>query len=211
MRKRVQRPSPALVISLIALFVAMGGVGYAAVKIDGKNLKNKSVAGKKLKNKTIGGGKVKADTLTGVQINESTLGKVPSATTADKATTADTAGSAAPSGPAGGSLTGTFPNPTLAANSVGAAQIAANVVGSSELGTITERSATSTTMAAGTGGSVTVNCLPGETILSGGNDGFTDVWVAASRRNGANGWSVFGFNNSAGNRTITVRAYCLAP
>lgn len=94
MRKHVRRPSPALVVSLIALFVALGGVGYAAVAINGKNLMNKSVAGKKLKNKTITGGKVKSNTLGGAQINESKLGKVPSATNADQATNATTAGNA---------------------------------------------------------------------------------------------------------------------
>lgn len=102
MRKRIQRPSPALVISLIALFVAMGGVGYAAVKIDGKNLKNKSVAGKKLKNKTVTAGKVKDNTLGGAQIAESKLGKVPSAAKADSATSATTAGSATTANNVGG-------------------------------------------------------------------------------------------------------------
>lgn len=91
MRSHFRQPSPALVVSLIALFVALGGTGYAAVKINGKNLKNKSVAGKKLKNKTVTGGKIKNNTLTGTQIDESRLGKVPSATKADSATTADSA------------------------------------------------------------------------------------------------------------------------
>jgi hypothetical protein len=98
MPKRMSRPSPALVVSLIALFVALGGTGYAAVKINGKNLKSKSVSGAKLKNKTITGakiknrtitaGKVKSNTLTGTQIDEAKLGTVPSAVNATNATNA---------------------------------------------------------------------------------------------------------------------------
>lgn len=84
-----RRPSPALVISVLALFVALGGTGYAASQINGKTLKNNSVTGKKLKNKTITGGKVKPNSLTGAQINESSLGTVPSATSAANAATLD--------------------------------------------------------------------------------------------------------------------------
>lgn len=108
MRKRIGRPSPALVISLVALFVAMGGVGYAAVVIDGKNLKNKSVAGKKLKNKTVTGGKVKGNTLGGAQINESKLGKVPSASRADSANSATSATTAQSANTLAGAGPGSF-------------------------------------------------------------------------------------------------------
>jgi hypothetical protein len=97
MQTRLGRPSPALVIALIALFVALGGSGYAAVKLNGKSLKNGSVAGKKLKNRSIAGKKLKNDTVTGRHIKESTLGKVPlaaAADTANSAKTADSAGSA---------------------------------------------------------------------------------------------------------------------
>ena len=44
-----RRPSPALVISLIALFVSLGGSGYAALTISGKNIKNESITGKDVK------------------------------------------------------------------------------------------------------------------------------------------------------------------
>jgi hypothetical protein len=88
--------------------------------------------------------------------------------------------------------------------------IGANVVRASELGTITQRSAVSSTIAAGGDGSVTASCLAGEQFLSGGNDGFFDVFVVASRQSG-NGWAVFAHNNSGGNRTITAHVYCLAP
>jgi hypothetical protein len=63
------RPSPAMVVALIALFVALGGSGYAAVQLNGKVLKNGSVAGKKLKRNSV----------TGKQIKESALATVPRA------------------------------------------------------------------------------------------------------------------------------------
>jgi hypothetical protein len=75
---RIKAPSPSMAIALLALFVALGGTGYAAVKINGKNIKNKTISGKK----------VKKNTLTGTQIRESKLGKVPKAKVADSAATA---------------------------------------------------------------------------------------------------------------------------
>jgi hypothetical protein len=93
---------------------------------------------------------------------------------------------------------------------VSTGKLATDSVTSTALGTITERTKVSETIAAGANGSVTADCLPGEQVISGGNDGFFDVFVVASRQSG-NGWAVFGHNNSGGNRTITAHAYCLAP
>ena len=67
-----RRPSPAMVVALIALFVAFGGGAYAAGVINGKRLKNHSVTPKK----------IKRNSLTGRQIKESKLGTVPSAANA---------------------------------------------------------------------------------------------------------------------------------
>lgn len=94
MLKKVGRPSPALMISLLALFVALGGTGYAAIIVTGKNVKNSSLTGKDVKNSSLTGKDVKNSSLTGSDVTESKLGKVPSATTADSATTAGSAGSA---------------------------------------------------------------------------------------------------------------------
>jgi hypothetical protein len=63
------RPSPAMVVALLALFVALGGSGYAAIRVNGKNIKSRSIAAKK----------VKRNTLTGKEIRESKLGTVPKA------------------------------------------------------------------------------------------------------------------------------------
>src|SRR5215204_866519 len=77
------RPSPAMVVACIALSVALGGTGYAAIKLP-KN----SVGTKQLKKNAVTSPKVKANALTGADIKESSLGTVPSATNATNATNA---------------------------------------------------------------------------------------------------------------------------
>ena len=59
-----KRPSLSLVISLVALVVAMGGTSYAAVKITGDDVRNGSLTGKD----------VKDDSLTGRDVKNSSLG-----------------------------------------------------------------------------------------------------------------------------------------
>jgi hypothetical protein len=66
---RSRRPSPAMIVAMIALFVALAGTAYAAQTINGGAIKKQ----------TIGGGKLKQKTLTGYQINTNKLGVVPSA------------------------------------------------------------------------------------------------------------------------------------
>ena len=48
-----QTPSPATVMSAIALFISLGGVGYAAASIGSAQIKNNAVASKDIKNGTI--------------------------------------------------------------------------------------------------------------------------------------------------------------
>jgi hypothetical protein len=62
------------VMATIAVFVALGGSAYAVGKLNGKNIKNRSIAAKK----------VKRNTLTGREVRESKLGKVPEASLADR-------------------------------------------------------------------------------------------------------------------------------
>lgn len=64
-----RRPSPAMVVALVALVAALGGTAYAAGQINGNSIQKQS----------IGGGKLKHQTLTGYQINTNKLGIVPSA------------------------------------------------------------------------------------------------------------------------------------
>ncbi len=57
MRLRLRAPSPAFVIALIALFVALGGgaAAYASGLISGSQIKNRSIAEKKLTKGAING------------------------------------------------------------------------------------------------------------------------------------------------------------
>jgi hypothetical protein len=93
-----QRLSPALFVSLIALFAALGGTVYAAGKINGKTIKVKSLPGNRLRLDSVPGNRLKPgaiaanrlqpNSIGGAQIDEATLGQVPSAVHADSATSA---------------------------------------------------------------------------------------------------------------------------
>ena len=80
MKRLRERVTYANVIATVALFVALGGTAYAAVKLP-KN----SVGAKQLKKNSVTGAKVKNGSLTGADIKSSTLGQVPSAANAANA------------------------------------------------------------------------------------------------------------------------------
>jgi hypothetical protein len=98
MRRGTLRPSPATIIALIALFVALGGTGYAALKknsvgrrqlkpnaVSSIKIKNHAVTRKKLARNAVGGFQIGADTITGRNIQEATLEQVPRAAVAGAA------------------------------------------------------------------------------------------------------------------------------
>jgi hypothetical protein len=89
-----KRPSPALVVSIIALLVALGGSAYAASKIGTKQIKNNAVTTAKIKARAITTAKLRNGAVTGAKVKESTLGVVPSATNAQNAVSAQSALSA---------------------------------------------------------------------------------------------------------------------
>lgn len=115
MRQGIWRNSPALIVSAIALFAALGGSVYAAkkgrrAKLNGKAIRAKSLPGNRLKPRSVPANRLKPHSitrkqlkpgavptlattgpLTGTDINELTLGQVPSAAHADSADTAQSA------------------------------------------------------------------------------------------------------------------------
>ncbi len=110
-----RRPSPALIVASLALFVSLSGVSYGVATgfIDSREIKNNEVRsldlrnneirtgdlrnnqvrGIDIRNSTVQGRDIGVNTVTGIDINEGSLAKVPSATAADTATSATTAGS----------------------------------------------------------------------------------------------------------------------
>lgn len=80
----ISRPTPAFILAIVALFVALGGTGYAAASLSGKSVRPNSLPANR----------VVANTLGGAQINESRLGVVPSAQLAQEAVTAKSADTA---------------------------------------------------------------------------------------------------------------------
>jgi hypothetical protein len=93
---RIRRPSPALVVSFIALLAALGGTSYAAFSlpkssVGTKQLKKNAVTTAKLKNGAVTGSKIKNGTITRSKINLSKLGAVPNANHANSADSATNA------------------------------------------------------------------------------------------------------------------------
>src|SRR5438874_2936813 len=95
MKRPLRAPSPALVISLFALFVALGGTTYAAT-----SLPKNSVGTKQLKKNAVTSPKIKNGAVTAAKINPAGL-MVPEAlhaTSADSATSATSAATATHAG-----------------------------------------------------------------------------------------------------------------
>jgi hypothetical protein len=83
-----RRPSASLVVACLALFVALGGVGYAAATIGSAAIVDNSIRSKDVRNNDLRGKDVRTNTLKGADVDESSLAKVPSAANADSAATA---------------------------------------------------------------------------------------------------------------------------
>jgi hypothetical protein len=91
------RPSPAMAVALLALFISLGGVSYGLASgsistreirnntIRSSDIRNGQVASRDLRNNDVRGADIRNGSVTGADLNESTLGKVTSANQADVA------------------------------------------------------------------------------------------------------------------------------
>jgi hypothetical protein len=81
------------VVATLALFLALGGVSYGALRIGSasiannsvrtQDLRNNDIRSKDIHNRTIVGRDVLTNTITGLQVRETSLAKVPDADTLD--------------------------------------------------------------------------------------------------------------------------------
>lgn len=162
--------------------VKSGDIRNAGVRA--ADLADGAVTGPKLADDSVDGGKVVNDTLTGDDIVESSL---------DLETPA-TPSSLPPSGPAGGDLSGSYPNPQLAASSVGSAEIANGVVTGAKTDASQVQQRVSSTCAAGQfftavaqNGTATCTTEPGDisgvtagtSLTGGGNSGAVTLSVGS--------------------------------
>ena len=67
------RPSPAMLVAVVALFVALGGVGYAATTIGSEEIRNNSVQSVDVKNDDLQSRDIKDDTVLSRDIKDDTV------------------------------------------------------------------------------------------------------------------------------------------
>lgn len=210
------RPSPALAISCVALFLTLAGTAFAVpqLAVRSAQIVDGTVRTIDLRDNAVKAAKIAPDSVAGEEIAENAVGSPEVAT--DSLTAGDLgAASVTSSEVADQSLTGN----DLGPDSVGSSEIAADSVGSSELQNSAVRAtnmgpivqvSNSTEIKGGANASVSVACPAGTTVISGGaRSGFYQVHLSGSYRSG-NGWLADARSSAVGDTTITAYAYCLA-
>lgn len=195
-----RRPSAAFVLAIVALFVALGGTGYAAVTLNGKEIQKNSIPGNR----------VKANALGTAQINEAKLGTVPQAT---HASAADVAGSATTAASATNADTA---QNALALQGRDASKFLANTV---------RVVSSQATVITGASESVTASCAVTEKGIGGGG-----AWIipggetpteldaqlnsslpvpTAGGTDNMTGWRAVGINRTGDNRVLRAYVICV--
>lgn len=187
LRRIRSRLSYANVVATMALFIALGGVSYAAVKLPAN-----SVGTTQLKSNAVTGAKVKDRSLTAADFKGSVQG---------------------PAGPAGaqGAPGKDATAAAIADGSLSGAKLVAAAVKAGQLGAITIRS-NELVLAAGEGGSNEVSCNAGERVIGGGADSplpNAGDWAGYGSWPTANGWRARAVNLSTGQEGYSVYALCL--
>lgn len=206
------------VVAMLALFVALGGASYAAVVLPANSVGPRQIRTGAVRSSDVHDGTIVAEDL-GPSVNQ--------ALTAPRT----------PIGPAGGSLAGSYPNPSIAPSAVGpgelkpdavpadgtgldgstklasgsvnAQELRAGSVRAQALGRIQIVTNATAIARGGDNASVSAICPAGSTVISGGaQPGLFGIELTSTRPNG-NGWLAQAKNNTGTDSTLTAFALCL--
>jgi hypothetical protein len=231
------RPSPALAISCVALFLALVGTAFAAPQLAVRSaqivngtirtadLGKDVVKSQKIADATVGAADLGADSVGSDEIAKDAVNSdeiaenaVASAEVAPDSLTADDLA-------ANSVGTVEVTNESLGSADLGIASVGTsevtneslaqndlgpNSVGGSELGDVTVRTK-SEPIGAGNNGVVSVACQAGEQVLSGGGAPSAFGVEMTSNAPSGNGWFYAAKNTNGAGATITVYAVCLLP
>lgn len=206
-KTRSYRPSPAMIVSCVALFLALTGsalaVGIAKNSVRSAQIVDGTVRTIDLRDNSVNAPKIAPDSVGGEEIAENAVSSPEVAQ--DSLTNQDLgAASVTSSEVADQSLTAN----DLGPDSVGSSELQTGAVRAAELGPIITVS-NDTTIKGGGNASVDATCPAGTTVISGGSrGGFYQVATSGSYRSG-NGWHVDARSSAVNDTTLTAYANCL--
>lgn len=136
------RPSPAMAVAMLSLFVALSGISYAAVKLKANSVKTKhikasAVTGPKIANGAVDASKLAANSVGSAAVIDGALTNADLSAAAQFTPQFDAAA-------AGGDLAGTYPAPNLGPNVVGANEVANGSLGIDDINEFPAARVTST-------------------------------------------------------------------
>lgn len=215
-KTRSFRPSPALVISCVALFLALAGSAFAAktASVSSRQIVNGTVRTIDLRDNAVSSPKIADAT---VSVNDLGTDSVGSDEIAKDAVNSDeiaenavASSEVAPDSLTAGDLaSNSVTSPEIADQTINSNDIGPNAVNADELSVVIQRT-NSKSLAAGTNGSISVPCQAGEQVLSGGGAPSNFGVEMTSNAPSGNGWFYAASNKTAATQTITVYALCLS-
>jgi len=226
-KTRSFRPSPALVISCLALFIALTGSAFAAGiaknSVRSAQIVDATVRTVDLRDNAVNAAKIAPDSIGNEELAENAVSSpevAPDSLTnqdlgAASVTSSEVADQSLSANDLGPDSAGTS---EIAADAVGSSEIATNAVGAAELQSDSVHAAelasivtvsNNTTIKGGDNASVDVACPAGTVLISGGaRGGFYQVALSGSYRSG-NGWHVDARSGAVNDTTLTAYANCL--
>jgi hypothetical protein len=207
-KTRKIRISPAMIVSCVALFLALTGsalaVGISKNSVRSAQIVDGTVRSIDLRDNSVSAPKIAPDAVGNEELAENS---VDSPQVVDDSLTASDLGAASvtSSEVADQSLT----EADLGANSVGSSELQTGAVRATELGPISQFSESAMIKANGNL-TTSVTCPAGTTVISGGGYATSYLVHQASNFRFGNGWRIDAHSDSGSDQTVTVYAYCLA-